>query len=47
MKEHLHKYKIHETYFSQRATTGAYIEKRAVIVCEKCGQVADKRVEIF
>lgn len=41
-----HKFKIHEMYYNGGTTTGAVIQKRAVVVCEKCAQVKDVEVLI-
>ena len=46
-RECKHKYKIHETYYTQATTTGTNMVKRAIIVCEKCGVVGDRIVELY
>lgn len=42
-----HKYKIHETYFKESTTTGQLIQRRALVVCEKCALVKDIEIELI
>lgn len=42
-----HKFKVHETYYASATSTGTAMEKRATVVCEKCGRVQDVVVEVY
>ena len=41
-----HKYKIHEIYFAQIVNSTLLVDEKAIVVCEKCGQVKRVSVEV-